>query len=60
LGLVPQSHATSYRVQFCHEVKPLELQMQVPVPKTPESEVLGLFYNVPTAGACGRIKWRFS
>ena len=41
LGFSPQLHPTRDRIKLCHQVQPLELQMQVPVAKTSELEVLG-------------------
>src|SRR5437879_1671112 len=41
-GFSPQSHPTRDRIKLCHQIQPLELQMQVPVSKTSELEILRL------------------
>src|SRR2546429_5750029 len=40
IGMAAQPHPTRDRVEFCHHIQPLELQMQVPVSKTSELEIL--------------------
>src|SRR5438876_2451195 len=40
-GFSPQPHPTSHCIELGHQIQPLEFQMQVPVAKTFEPEVIG-------------------
>src|SRR5881394_1527451 len=42
VGFSSQPHPTCERIKLCHQIQPLELQMQVPVSKTSEPEIFRL------------------